>query len=284
MSDQSLGDRMKGFEHINERYLTPRIPLCLRIDGRAFHSWTRGLERPFDENLKKCMVYATYKLCKNLSGCVFGYTQSDEISLVLIDYQNENTEGWFKYRSNKMESVSASIATAAFAEASLKYLPEHTMRKGFATFDSRAWSLPVGEVCNMFLWRQRDCEKNSVSSLAQAHFSHKQLHGKNGSDMQDMLMLEKNINWNDVPTYNKRGVALFRATYEKPNPVDPSVSVERSVWLADMDMPILSKNRLYIDHLLRVPSKEPLCNSFYAIDVTDPKYQHCEDIGLSFKI
>jgi len=243
MSDETLGDRIKEYEKTFERYLVRKIPCCLRIDGRAFHTWTRGLERPFDENLKKCMVYTTYKLCKSISGCVFGYTQSDEISLVLIDYQKEDTEGWFKYRANKMESVSASIATAAFAESCLKWLPDHTKRKGFATFDARAFSLPIHEVSNCLLWRQRDCEKNSVSALAQAHFSHKQLQGKNGSQMQDMLMVEKGINWNDIATSNKRGTALFRSVYVRPNPMDPNTVVLRSLWLADIEMPILSKDR-----------------------------------------
>jgi tRNA(His) 5'-end guanylyltransferase len=247
----SLGDHMKIHEQAAERYLVRRVPLLLRLDGNCFHSWTHGLERPFDNNLRLCMEYAAYSVCKEISGARFAYTQSDEISILVIDYQDFNTEPWFNYRGNKVESVAASMCTAGFNTVALKYLPEHVKRKGFAFFDARAFNVPKEDVSNYFLWRQRDCEKNSVSSLAQAHFSHKELHGKNGNEMQDMLMLQKSINWNDVRTRYKRGTALYKIQIVSPNPMDPAgPEVIRNKWVADYEMPIITQDRLYVERWL----------------------------------
>jgi tRNA(His) guanylyltransferase len=253
MSDKGmdLGDRMKEYEKACERYLTRRIPLVLRVDGSCFHTWTRGLERPYDNNLRACMEYAAYSVCTEVSGARFAYTQSDEISILVIDYQSVNTEPWFSYRGNKVESVAASICTAGFNTAALTYLPEHVKKKGFAIFDARAFNVPKEDVLGCFLWRQRDCEKNSISSLAQAHFSHKELHGKNSSDKQDMLMLQKGVNWNDVPTHYKRGTALYKVQVVSPNPVNPDgPEVARSKWVVDHEMPIITKDRPYVERWL----------------------------------
>jgi tRNA(His) guanylyltransferase len=246
-----LGDRMKLFEKASERYLTRRVPVLLRLDGCHFHSWTRGLERPFCEKLRMCMEYAAYRVCSEISGARFGYTQSDEISILVIDYQELNTEPWFSYRGNKVESVAASICTAGFNTAAFAYLTEHVKKRGMAIFDARAFSVPKEDVLNAFLWRQRDCEKNSVSSLAQAHFSHKELHEKNSSDKQDMLMLSKGVNWNDVPTQYKRGSALYKVKVVSPNPVDPKgPEVIRNKWVVDHEMPVLTKDRSYVERWL----------------------------------
>jgi len=267
MSNQnSLGDRMKAYERAAERYFTRRIPLCLRCDGNCFHSWTRGLERPFDNNLRLCMEYAAYSLCSEISGARFAYTQSDEISILIVDYQELNTEPWFAYRGNKVESVAASICTAGFNTAALKYLPEHVKRKDLAYFDARAFSLPKEDVTNYFLWRQEDCSKNSISSLAQAHFSHKELHEKNSSDKQDMLMLQKGVNWNDVPTRYKRGTALYKVQVTSPNPRDPEApQVQRNRWIADYQMPIITQDRLYVERWLAADPVPQVLPSEYAI-------------------
>jgi tRNA(His) guanylyltransferase len=250
-SGMDLGDRMKLFEKASERYLVRRIPVLLRLDGCHFHTWTRGLERPFCEKLRMCMEYAAYKVCSEISGARFAYTQSDEISILIVDYQELNTEPWFSYRGNKVESVAASICTAGFNTAALAYLQDHVCKKGLAIFDARAFNVPKEDVLSAFLWRQRDCEKNSVSSLAQAHFSHKELHEKNSSDKQDMLMLHKGVNWDEVPTQYKRGSALYRVRVVSPNPVDPDgPEVIRSKWVVDHEMPILTKNRDYVERWL----------------------------------
>jgi len=247
----SLGDRIKAYERASERYLLRRVPLICRLDGSHFHSWTRGLGRPYDDNLKLCMEYAAYAVCSEISGARFAYTQSDEISILVIDYQELNTEPWFGYRGNKVESVAASICTAGFNTAALKYLPEQVARRGFATFDARAFSVPKEDVVNAFLWRQEDCSKNSISSLAQAHFSHKELDCKNSSDKQDMLMLQKGVNWDDVPTHYKRGTALYKVQVESPNPVDSTApAVIRNRWITDYEMPILTQDRSYVERWL----------------------------------
>jgi tRNA(His) guanylyltransferase len=240
MKGDSLGDRMKDYEQRAFRSLTRRIPLLLRMDGKAFHTWTEGLERPFDKNLRYCMDYAMLKVCSEVEGARFGYSQSDEISILMCDYQDFDTQAWFDYRGNKIESVAASICTAAFNHACLKYLPDQYNKKGPAIFDARAWNLPKEEVSNYVLWRQRDCEKNSVSQLAMAHFSHKSLMGKNGSQKQDMLMLEKGINWNDLETFLKRGSAAFRVTMQVND-------TTRSKWVVDYAMPIITQDRAYVE-------------------------------------
>lgn len=240
MKGDSLGDRMKDYEQRAFRPLIRRVPVLLRIDGKAFHTWTRGLMRPFDENLKHCMNYAMVKTCNEIEGARLGYCQSDEISILMCDYQDIGTQCWFDYRANKIESVAASICTAAFNHACLTHLPEQYKKKGPAVFDARAWNLPREEVTNYFIWRQRDCEKNSVSQLAMAHFSHKQLMGANGSQKQDMLMLQKGVNWNDLTTTNKRGAAAFRVAYSAKDAV-------RNKWVVDYDMPVITKDRDYVE-------------------------------------
>lgn len=114
MMRDSLGDRMKRYENITRNYLTPRTPVIIRLDGKAFHSFTRGFERPFDMTLIKTMQQTMKYLCENIQGCVLGYTQSDEITLVLIDYKKLNSDSWFDYNIQKMTSISASMATFAF--------------------------------------------------------------------------------------------------------------------------------------------------------------------------
>lgn len=241
MSKDSLGDRMKDYERRAFRPFVRRVPVLLRLDGKSFHSWTKGLERPFDRYLKKCMNYAMLKTCSMIDGARFGYCQSDEISILICDYKDITTQAWFDYRANKIESVAASICTASFNHACLEYLSGHYKKKGPAVFDARAWNLPKEEVTNYFLWRERDCEKNSISQLAMAYFSHKQLMGKNGTQKQDMLMLEKGVNWNDLETMYKRGSSCFRVSYK----VNGST---RNKWVIDEEMPTIPKDRGYVDH------------------------------------
>lgn len=271
-SGPTLGDRMKLYEKASERYMTRRIPLCLRFDGVSFHTWARGLQKPFDDSLRRCMTYAAYRVCDAISGARFAYTQSDEISVMVIDYQSTNTEPWFGYRQHKIESVAASMCTAYFNMAAIKWLPDHVVKKGPACFDARAFSMPVEDVTNLFIWRQRDCTKNSVSSLAQAHFSHRDLHGKNSSDMQDMLMLQKKINWNDVETRFKRGTAVYKVRVVSKNPVDPEKpDVVRSKWVADYEMPQISKDTDYVFRWL-----EPTT----VVEGVPSGCEVCQDIGF----
>ena len=186
-----FGERMKRFEQVSDNVLIPRMPLMIRLDGKGFSKYTKGLKKPLDEGLRLCMQYAAYELLKEIEGCRFAYVQSDEISLVLVDYASKESQPWFNYRLNKVLSIATSICTGAFIKASLVYLPEHVKKRGFAKFDARAWNLPKEEVCNAILWRQQDATRNGLQSLGRSNFSHKQMHQKNGADIQEMLFQEK---------------------------------------------------------------------------------------------
>lgn len=209
MKKDSLGDRMKGFyENRTRQYLTRRTPVILRLDGKAFHTLTRGAVKPFDANIEAAMIRAMETVCNEFSGAKIGYVQSDEISILLTDYDNLTTEAYFDYNVQKLCSVSASIASVNFTD----------MYKSPGYFDCRCFNLPKEEVVNYFLWRQKDWIRNSVSMLAQSHFSQKQLHGKSQSDMHEMLHII-GVNWAMLPSYRKNGTFLFVKEGEKTGDV-----------------------------------------------------------------
>lgn len=231
-----FGDRMKGYEDVYRLKLPKRMPVIIRIDGKAFHSYTRGMNKPFDVDLTAALWGTCKFLTANVMGCKVAYHQSDEISLLLTNYDKLTTESWFDNNLQKMVSVAASLATAKFNEIMNEKYPD----KPLALFDARAYVLPQDEVCNYFLWRQQDATKNSISMVAQAHFPHKQLQGLNGSQMQDKLMLEKNMNWNDLPTWQKRGACIVKEYCMKNE-------ARRSHWVVDTEIPIFSKDRHYLE-------------------------------------
>lgn len=209
MSDKTaLGDRMKRHEAAYRNVLPRRTYTLLRVDIRAAHSYLRGAAKPFDEQFMADMDAVAEALCQEITGSVFAYTQSDEISMLVTDFASEQTEPWFGGVIAKQVSISAALATAVLNER----------RPGTrALFDSRVFTLadPV-EVANYFLWRQRDCVRNSISMAAQAHFSHTRLHGVNSGGMQELLWSEADVNWNDYPDGAKRGRVSVRRTGERP--------------------------------------------------------------------
>ena len=256
----SLGDRMKGnYEDRAKTYLVRRMPVVIRLDGKAFHTFTRGFDKPFDDVLMQTMQQTTLKLCQEIQGCVFGYTQSDEITLILVDYNDINTDAWFDYSTQKMCSVAASMCTLYFnqifsemvdvfiansdvtpEEEKLERVYNRAIEKG-ALFDARAFNIPVEEVTNCILWRTMDATRNSISSLAQSKFSHKELQGKNSSQMQDMLMEKFGINWNNLTIPQKRGTAVYKRTID-----------DVSEWIIDYQMPILKgEDRDYVEKLVK---------------------------------
>lgn len=277
MDKTTLGDRMKNnYENISRYYLTRRMPIITRIDGKSFHTFTKGFKKPFDDILVKTMQETMKYLCENIQGCVLGYTQSDEISLVLVDYAELTTDAWFGNNLQKMCSVSASMATLAFNKAftrniskqSKRLYTEHleekdasyietlevAMNKG-AMFDSRVFTIPKEEVCNYMLWRQQDATRNSILSVGQANFSHKDLHGKSCNNIQDMLMTQKGINWNDCATTLKRGSCCIKvddglAQYDEAGNI--CGYTQRSQWIIDNEIPIFSQDRNYIERLINV--------------------------------
>lgn len=205
MDNSNIANRMKKYEGIPRIHLTPRMPLICRLDGKAFHTYTRGFEKPVDEKIIGAMTHAAVCLSREIQGFKIAYIQSDEISVLVNDYENFETQAWFDKNLQKVISVSASICTAYFN----KYMWSVGVDKT-ALFDSRAFVIPREEVCNYFYWRQLDAERNSVSSLAQAHFSHRQLHGKNVKEMKAMLLEEKEIVWDMLPVFQKRGWCVLK--------------------------------------------------------------------------
>ena len=278
-----LGNRMKTFyEQIPKTKLMRRTPVICRIDGKAFHTYTRGFQKPFDEVLIKTMQETTKYLCENVQGCVLGYTQSDEISLVLVDYKRFETSAWFDYEIQKMCSIAASMATMAFnkffennvddyrfskwdgvskyEEGTEEYIKTllKAVEKG-AMFDARVFNIPKEEVTNCIYWRQLDASRNSIQMVGQANFSHKELQNKSCNDIQDMLMLQKNINWNDFPTYQKRGTCVVRnKTVVKSDGITETailrdITKSENEWIIDKDIPIFKgEGREYIDRLIMV--------------------------------
>jgi len=216
-----LGKRMKEQYEIRTRTFLPRRTFTIiRIDGKAFHTYTRKLESPFDYGLMQDMNKTTEYLCKNIQGCKMGYVQSDEISLLLTDFEKDTTDAWFDGQVQKIVSVSASMATNRFNH--LRILREISRNLSqidvavqnikqwiFAEFDARVFSIPDPiEVENYFVWRQKDAVRNSISMLAQSLYSHKELTGKSSNEQQEMCF-QKGANWNDLPNRCKRGLSIF---------------------------------------------------------------------------
>ena len=283
MDKTTLGDRMKNnYENISRYYLTRRMPVIIRIDGKTFHTFTRGFKKPFDDILVSTMQDTMKYLCENIQGCVLGYTQSDEISLVLTDYAELTTDAWFGNNLQKMCSVSASMATLAFNkffsgrvqefmydccdEFGDDVLPEkqndyelahnvYFKKFNAAMFDSRVFTIPKEEVCNYLIWRQQDSTRNSIQSVGQANFSPKELHGKSCNNIQDMLMTQKGINWNDYATTLKRGSCCIKVDdglteYDEIGNI--CGYTQRSKWIIDNEIPIFSQDRNYIEKLINV--------------------------------
>ena len=267
-----LGTRMKEFyESVPKTRLVRRMPVAIRLDGKAFHTFTRGFQKPFDEVLGRAMRETMKYLCENIQGCVLGYTQSDEITLILVDYQNLNSCAWFDYEVQKMCSIAASMATMAFNKFFTKNVNYFEMthehddtineycttlvnatEKG-AMFDARCFNIPKEEVCNLIYWRQLDATRNSIQMVGQANFSHKELQNKNCNMIQEMLFAEKGINWNDYPTYLKRGSCCIKTTIQNPNVDIKDGAYPKSIWMIDLDIPIFKGDgRQYIDKLIYI--------------------------------
>ena len=256
-----LGTRMKEYEKRNQYYLQKRTPVAIRVDGRSFHTFTKGFKRPFDDILMKSMQETAKYMCENIQGAKLAYVQSDEITIILTDYDTLETDCWFNYRTDKLCSVSASMATMAFNKFFYNMVMEETAGGEFtegiagihlnaaekgAMFDARCFNIPKEEVTNLIYWRQLDATRNSIQMVGQANFSHKELQNKTCNMIQDMLHEQKGINWNDYPTVCKRGTAIVKVTIE-------SERINASSWIIDTEMPILKgENRAYVDDLVYI--------------------------------
>jgi len=282
-----LGDRMKNYEFSSRSYLGPRSYLVIRLDGKAFHTYTKGLKRPFDEAFSSDMDETARFLCENLQGAKFAYVQSDEISIFITTVGSDSAQPLFKNQVQKIVSISASMASAKFNQLRMfryfcgpetnivqendKTIGEHyevgtnlevvrddissfinymPINSNLAFFDARVmcFSDPY-EVHNCFVWRQQDATRNSISMAAQSLFSHKELHKKSTNEMQDMMMTQKGVNWNDYPVRFKRGGFICRENYEAiidlkniPENKRPSGKVIRSRW-SIIAPPIFTKDK-----------------------------------------
>lgn len=287
-----LDIRMKNYEKVTDQKLIRRMPVLIRIDGRAFHTFTKGFNKPFDDILINVMKETTKYLCENVQNCVLGYIQSDEISLLLVDYKELDTQPWFDNRIQKIVSNTAALATDKFKEAfinniekfgcenipdwdmggtnewltdqqeqDLNYIQTlcNAIENKYKGFDARCWNIPKDEVTNYFYWRQQDCIRNSIQMVGQANFSQKELQNKSCNQIQDMLMERKGINWNDLPIYQKRGSCCVRNNIVISTDGTTEIvqlrdsSESENVWIIDKEIPIFKgEGRKYIDKLVYV--------------------------------
>ena len=276
MNTSDLANRMKEYEKRNQYYLQKRTPVAIRVDMRAGHTFTRGFKRPFDYIFMKSMQETAKYMCENMGNAKFAYVQSDEITIILTDYDTLETDCWFNYRTDKLCSISASMATMAFN----KYFEENVtnevleykmvphcveiqqeikeyhntliaaLDKG-AMFDARCFNIPKEEVTNLIYWRQLDATRNSIQMVGQANFSHKELQNKSCNDIQDMLHEQKRINWNNYPTVCKRGTAVIYTNYQNPQSLTDKDIIKG--WKIDTEMPILKgEDRAYVDDLVYI--------------------------------
>ena len=281
--NDELGKRMKEYyEQVPKYRLMRRTPVAIRIDGKAFHTFTHGFQKPFDEVLIKSMQETMKYLCENIQGCVLGYTQSDEITLILVDYKKLNSSAWFDYEVQKMCSIAASMATMAFNkffqknylewkndtfqtnylghsmhdideslihDMNLKETYEKAIEKG-AMFDARCFNIPKEEVTNLLYWRQVDAARNSVQMAARAYFSHSECDNKNQAQLQEMLFQKYGINWNDYPIYLKRGSCCIKEY------IALDENTLRSYWRIDTEIPMFKgEDRDYVERFIQ-PEEE----------------------------
>lgn len=242
MAKDDLGNRMKAqYENRFRHTLPRRTYTVIRCDGKSFHSYTRGLERPFDKSLMDTMDYAALALCKELQGARMAYVQSDEISVLLTDFDDIGTESWFDGNIQKSSSVAASIATAAFNYKALETLPLKINNGILARFDARCFTIPDPvEVSNYFIWRSKDWQRNSVQMLARSLYSHKELQGKNIAALHEMLY-DKDVNWNNLSSTYKNGRMVTKGI---------------AGWQVEDQTPIFTQDREYLKNLIPLLSYE----------------------------
>lgn len=245
----SLGQRMKKYEAVSKTVLMTRTPVAIRVDGKAFHTFTKNLIKPFDNIFINSMIQTMESMCADMQNCIFGYVQSDEITFILKDYEQLNTAAWFDYEVQKLTSITASMATYYFN----KYFKENAERiisssensdytlalekciEAPAMFDARCFNIPKEEVINLLYWRQLDAVRNSIQAFGQAIFSHKELMYKTCEEIKEMCK-EQGFDWNNLPLYKQRGTSCYR---------------EGRQWITDYSMPLLVKEgREYLETLI----------------------------------
>lgn len=282
MTGDDLGTRMKEYERTAQHNLLRRTPVLIRIDGRAFHTFTKtfkslcpSLEKtPFSVLLHEIMVSTTETLVGNVQGCVLGYTQSDEISLLVRDWDSITTDSWFGNNIQKVVSLSAAIASNAFNHNYSKYKILENVNQ-YAQFDSRAFNLPKEEVTNYFIWRQQDAMRNSIQMLGHYHFSVREMHRLNNSAVRSKLVEEKNVVWDELPPWMQRGTCVMRVPRGGKENIVVTPQTEREAQLGamvvksivgqptnttgkrinivvDENIPIFTEDRKFIEDFLQI--------------------------------
>ena len=253
---------MKGQYEDRSRFFLPRRTYTiLRVDGRAFHTWTKGLTKPYDTKFMSCMDAAAIALCKEIAGARFAYVQSDEISVLATDFADEGSQSWFDGNLQKWVSVAASIATMSFnrivahfsktasCSDSMKEAPWFGKTPD-AVFDARAFTIPdYIEVENYFIWRQQDAARNSVTQLASAYASHKKLQGKSTPERHEIIH-EAGDNWAKHPVRFKHGGVIRKHTPVLSDEALALSIARRGEWALDESTPTFTRNRDYLRNMI----------------------------------
>lgn len=251
MDKTSIGDRMKMYEASTESRVLPRLPIIVRIDGRSFSKFCKGMKRPFDDEFRQAMIETTKYLVEKTHAKI-GYTQSDEINLVLYTENLKSGSTIFDGRVQKIASNFASLASVKFLVEMQKRFPEKIKNGVLPTFDARVFVVPSKvEAYNAILWRTNDATKNSISMVAQSQFSHTELQGLSCDEMQHKLLTEKDINWNDYTSAQKQGVYVRKEKIEVsltddeiskiPEKYRPDKNIVTRSNVVLIDMPIFHK-------------------------------------------
>lgn len=232
-----IGDRMKTYEQSVGQVLIKRCPAIIRIDGKAFHTFTKGFSKPFDIIIRHGMHNIAMTLCAQIQNARIAYSQSDEVSILLVDYNKFNSQQWLGGKVQKIASVAASIATLAFSRSLRLCQKTNTndiidKKIDLALFDARVFSIPREDVTNYFIWRQQDAVRNSIQNAGQALFSHKELMYKNCDEIQEMLFQKYGLNWNDYQIDQKRGFCAVK---------------ECDCWHIDTEIPTFTQDRDFIE-------------------------------------
>ena len=257
-----LDERMKEYEKAAQHYLTKRTPVIIRVDGKAAHTYTKNVLKPYDNIFHQAMDNAMILVAKEIQGCYFAYNESDECSFVLQDYETLTTDAWFSYRTDKLCSIAASLMTLYFnkefqkiidnyiwdyhhslvpqsmeiqiAENKYQDVLKECNNKGLV-FDARCFNIPKDEIVNYFFYRQLDAVRNSIQSCGQYYFFHKELHKKNTKDILEMLK-QKGVSWETSPICVQRGTACYKT---------------EEGWVLDKNMPMLKGDgRKYLEDLI----------------------------------
>jgi tRNA(His) guanylyltransferase len=251
MDKTSIGDRMKMYEASTESRVLPRLPIIVRIDGRSFSNFCKGMKRPFDDEFRQAMIETTKYLVERTHAKI-GYTQSDEINLVIYTENLKAGSTIFDGRVQKIASNFASMASVKFLIEMQKRFPDKIKNGVLPTFDARVFVVPSKvEAYNCILWRTNDATKNSISMVAQSQFPHKELQGLSCDEMQNKLLTEKDINWNNYTSAEKQGTYIRKEKIEVtltedelsriPEKYRPDNNTVTRSNVIIMDMPIFHK-------------------------------------------